>query len=185
MKAALAAGIASGYVLGRRRKAKLAFAVATYVVGRRFRLHPRDLASEGLRRLKDNEHVSQLTEQIRGELAHAGKTAASAATNHHLSGLADTLKSRTEAIVGCAANASGDGARDTERTERGDKASGARGEGDDCPPGDGDADQDETRQEESSQEAAEETAEPRKRASNGKRAAGKKAGRTPAGGERS
>ncbi|RKN09368.1 hypothetical protein [Streptomyces radicis] len=160
-KAALAAGIASGYLLGRRRKAKLAFAVATYVVGRRFRLRPRDLAGEGVRRLKDNEHVAQLTGQIRGELLHAGRSAATTAANHHLTGLAETLRSRTEALA-----AHTPGAHDGDAPEReGD----SRARDGSCPPASAS---------ELADEAEEETAEPKRPKSRGHGSrTGKKAAR--------
>lgn len=50
-KVALAAAIAGGYLLGRTKKGKLALSVATYLAGRRFGLEPRQLATEGMRRL--------------------------------------------------------------------------------------------------------------------------------------
>jgi hypothetical protein len=97
-KAALAAGIAGGYVLGRTKKAKLALAVASYVVGRRIPLNPRQLADEGMRRIRENPHVAELGGQLRGELLQAGRTAASAAVNRRIESMADTLHARTEAL---------------------------------------------------------------------------------------
>lgn len=57
-KIALAVAVAGGYVLGRAKKGRLAFAMATYIAGRRFGLDPRQLATEGLRRLKDVPQVA-------------------------------------------------------------------------------------------------------------------------------
>ncbi|GAA4983236.1 hypothetical protein GCM10025734_05100 [Kitasatospora paranensis] len=65
-KAAVAAAVAGGYVLGRAKKGRLAFAVATYIAGRRFGLDPRQLATEGLRKLGEVPQVAELNEQVRG-----------------------------------------------------------------------------------------------------------------------
>lgn len=97
-KSTLLAGIVAGYVLGRLRKAKLAFAVATYVAGRRFGLHPRTMAAEGVRRLRQSPQVTQLSEQVRGELLSAGRTAVSTAANRRIGALADALEARTRAM---------------------------------------------------------------------------------------
>lgn len=72
-KVALAAAVAGGYVLGRAKKGRLAFAAATYLAGRRFGLDPRQLATEGLRKLSEVPQVAELNEQVRGELMEAGK----------------------------------------------------------------------------------------------------------------
>ncbi|GHI02798.1 hypothetical protein Scel_11190 [Streptomyces cellostaticus] len=49
-KIALAAGVLGGYVLGRTKKARVAFAAATYLAGRRFGLEPQQLLAEGIKR---------------------------------------------------------------------------------------------------------------------------------------
>ncbi|WP_392959285.1 hypothetical protein [Streptomyces sp. LN245] len=70
-KIALVAAVAGGYLLGRMKKGRLAFAVATYVAGRRFGLDPQQLATEGLKRLSEVPAVAELREQVRGELMNA------------------------------------------------------------------------------------------------------------------
>ncbi|MEU7406273.1 hypothetical protein AB0B09_34450, partial [Streptomyces sp. NPDC044948] len=47
-RTAMAAAVASGYLLGRTKKAKLAFAVGSYLVGRRAGLSPGQVLSQGL-----------------------------------------------------------------------------------------------------------------------------------------
>ncbi|MEV1010030.1 hypothetical protein [Streptomyces sp. NPDC049881] len=110
-KAAVAAGIAGGYLLGRRHKAKLALVVATYVAGRRFRLSPTGLAAAGLRKIQDNPQFAEATERLRGQVLDAGRTAA----QERISALTDTLREKTEALGG--ALGSGDGADDEEDRE--------------------------------------------------------------------
>lgn len=77
-KIALAAAVAGGYLLGRMKKGRLAFAVATYLAGRRFGLDPQQLATEGLKRLSEVPAVVELQEQVRGELMNAGRQALAA-----------------------------------------------------------------------------------------------------------
>ncbi|WP_399894068.1 hypothetical protein ACGH7X_36620 [Streptomyces sp. BBFR51] len=99
-KAALAAAVAGGYLLGRTKKAKLAFAVGSYLAGRRIGLSPGQVLSQGLGDLQRMPQVRELTEQVRGELLTAGRAAVTAAANRRLTGLADTLRDRTEALTG-------------------------------------------------------------------------------------
>jgi hypothetical protein len=99
-KAALAAGIAGGYVLGRTKKAKLAFAVATYLAGRRFALKPRDLVKAGLHSVRQHPQLSHVSEQLREEVVQAGRSAVTAAAGHRVEAMADALRTRTEAIRG-------------------------------------------------------------------------------------
>jgi hypothetical protein len=93
-KIALAAAVAGGYVLGRAKKGRLAFAMATYIAGRRFGLDPQQLAIEGLRRLKDVPQVAELNEQVRGELLDAGRQALASTVDRGLADLADSLHDR-------------------------------------------------------------------------------------------
>ncbi|MFF3413814.1 hypothetical protein ACFYW9_03835 [Streptomyces sp. NPDC002698] len=77
-KIALAAAVAGGYLLGRMKKGRLTFAVATYLAGRRFGLDPQQLATEGLKRLSEVPAVAELQERVRGELMNAGHQALTA-----------------------------------------------------------------------------------------------------------
>ncbi|MFE5631335.1 histone protein, partial [Streptomyces sp. NPDC056542] len=97
-KIALAAAVAGGYVLGRTKKARVAFSIATYLAGRRFGLDPKQLVTQGLTALKDIPQVAEIGDQLRGEALDAGRQALSAAANRKLVDLADSLHSRTLAI---------------------------------------------------------------------------------------
>ncbi|MGV9288994.1 hypothetical protein [Streptomyces sp. NPDC003719] len=99
-KAALAAAMAGGYLLGRTKKAKVAFAVGSYLAGRRLGLSPGQVLSTGLGRLQLAPQIQELSDQVRGELLAAGRTAVTAAANRRLTGLADTLRDRTDALAG-------------------------------------------------------------------------------------
>ncbi|BET45663.1 hypothetical protein RGQ21_06450 [Kitasatospora aureofaciens] len=110
----MAAAVAGGYLLGRTKKAKLAFAVGSYLVGRRVGLSPGQVLGQGLGSLQRAPQFQELSEQVRGELLTAGRAAVTAAANRRLTGLADTLRDRTDALTG-------EGRRDDGRDEHGDR----------------------------------------------------------------
>ncbi len=96
----MAAAVAGGYLLGRTKKAKLAFAVGSYLVGRRVGLSPGQVLGQGLGSLQRAPQFQELSEQVRGELMTAGRAAVTAAANRRLTGLADSLRERTDALAG-------------------------------------------------------------------------------------
>ncbi|MET8663422.1 hypothetical protein ABZV87_03685 [Streptomyces tendae] len=99
-RTAMAAAVAGGYLLGRTKKAKLAFAVGSYLVGRRVGLSPGQVLGQGLGSLQRAPQFQELSEQVRGELLTASRAAVTAAANRRLTGLADSLRDRTDALTG-------------------------------------------------------------------------------------
>ncbi|MFE9702926.1 hypothetical protein [Streptomyces sp. NPDC005930] len=99
-KGAMAAAVAGGYLLGRTKKAKLAFAVGSYLVGKRVGLSPGQVLGQGLGSLQRAPQFQELGDQIRDELLTAGRAAVTAAANRRLTGLADALRDRTDALAG-------------------------------------------------------------------------------------
>ncbi|MFF9102596.1 hypothetical protein ACF1AU_18710 [Streptomyces rubrogriseus] len=99
-RTAMAAAVAGGYLLGRTKKAKLAFAVGSYLVGRRVGLSPGQVLGQGLGSLQRAPQFQELTDQVRGELLTAGRAAVTAAANRRLTTLADTLRDRTDVLTG-------------------------------------------------------------------------------------
>lgn len=97
-RTAMAAGMAAGYLLGRSKKGKVAFAVASFAVGRKISLSPRDLLVDGLRKLCDSPQCRQLTEQVQGDLLTSGRSALKAVVDRELGGFADMLADRTRAL---------------------------------------------------------------------------------------
>lgn len=59
-KTAVTAAVAGGYLLGRTKKAKLAFVLGSLVAGRRFGPQPSQLATEGMRQLMQNPKLAEL-----------------------------------------------------------------------------------------------------------------------------
>jgi hypothetical protein len=110
-KAALAASVAAGYLLGRRRNAKLAMAVATYLVSKKLQAKPQELLAAGAGRLGESPQLSQLVEQVRGEVLSAGREALKAVADRRLGSFADALADRTKSLnqVLEAAQAEGEG----------------------------------------------------------------------------
>jgi len=98
-RTAMAAAVAGGYLLGRTKKAKLAFAVGSYLVGRRVGLSPGQVLGQGLGSLQRAPQFQELTDQVRGELLTAGRAAVTAAANRRLTGFADALRDRTDALT--------------------------------------------------------------------------------------
>lgn len=96
----LALALAGGYLLGRTKKAKLALAAASIVLGRRKGLNPQRLLTEGLKKLSDMPEFSQLNDQLRGELMTAGRSLVMAAANRRLDSLSNALHDRTESLSG-------------------------------------------------------------------------------------
>ncbi|WP_314175318.1 hypothetical protein [Streptomyces winkii] len=97
-KAALAASVAAGYLLGRRRKAKLAMAVAAFLVSKRLQVKPQELLAAGAGKLGDSPQLSQLAEQMRGEVLTVGREALRAAADRRLGSFADALADRTRSL---------------------------------------------------------------------------------------
>lgn len=99
-KTALTTAVAAGYVLGRTRKGKLALTVASVVVGRRLILSPQDLLIRGVRTLRDSPRFGQLSEQVRDQLLHSGRSALTTAADSKLDSLTDALQQRTRTLTG-------------------------------------------------------------------------------------
>ncbi|NLU70724.1 hypothetical protein [Streptomyces sp. HNM0574] len=97
-RAALAGGIAGGYLLGRCGKAKLALVVATYVVSKKLQAKPQDLLAAGASKLGESPQLADLGEQVRGEVLSVGREAVKAAVDRRLGAFADSLADRTKSL---------------------------------------------------------------------------------------
>ncbi|MDT0382342.1 hypothetical protein RM572_26640 [Streptomyces sp. DSM 42041] len=118
----LAASLVGGYLLGRTKKAKLALALASWVLGRRNGLNPQRLLTEGLKRLTGSPEFSQLNDQLRGELMAAGRSMVTAAANRRLDSLSNALRDRTDSLSGLGGAAGGVAGREqAEDSEEGEE----------------------------------------------------------------
>src|SRR6476620_8512640 len=95
-KVALAVG--AGYLLGRTKKMRLALMLAAAGVTGKFPATPTALVGQGLKSLGAHADVTQLTEQLRGELLNAGRAAALAAATSQIESLNDRIQGVTSAV---------------------------------------------------------------------------------------
>lgn len=114
----LAVGLAvgAGYLLGRTKKAKLALAVGTMVMGRKLELSPQALAKFASSQLQQNPQFKEIGDQLREDLRGVGHAATGALVNRQLSGLADRLHDRTLGVRDRAAGLLPGGDEDEDRT---------------------------------------------------------------------
>lgn len=90
--------ITGGYLLGRTRKAKLAIALGSWLLGKRLDLKPQALAREAFDQMGRSPEVAKLAGNVRGELLSAGRAAAMSAMSTRLDRAADSLRDRTDRI---------------------------------------------------------------------------------------
>ncbi|MEO3870033.1 hypothetical protein ABGB18_14520 [Nonomuraea sp. B12E4] len=97
-KCRIALAVLAGYYLGRRRKLRMAAALAAAGLAGRVRMGEGGLLSQGLKSLGSTPEIEQLTGRLRGELLEVGKAAAVAATSRQIDSLSDRLHERAEAL---------------------------------------------------------------------------------------
>jgi hypothetical protein len=96
--AGVALAVAAGYLLGRRRKLRLAAVLA--LAGAASRLRKGEgggLLQQGLKMLNSPE-LEEITGRLRGDLMEVGKAAATAATSNKINALSDRLHERAEGL---------------------------------------------------------------------------------------
>lgn len=94
----VAAAVGAGYFLGRTRKMRLALMLAGAGLTGKFPSGPTELAAQGLKSLGASADVTQLTEQLRGELLGAARAAALAAATNRVNALNDRLQDVTSVV---------------------------------------------------------------------------------------
>ncbi|MFE9557677.1 DNA primase [Streptomyces sp. NPDC006703] len=135
----LGLAVGAGYLLGRTKKAKLAFGIGTLVMGKRLQLNPRALADFATAQLAENPQFKEIGDQLREDLRGVGKAATGALLNRQIEGLADRLHDRTLDVqdrisgvtpdVSAASDEDEDGDEHEEGNEDEDRTSAGRGEG--------------------------------------------------------
>ncbi|MFF8971129.1 DNA primase [Streptomyces sp. NPDC014995] len=94
----LGLAVGAGYVLGRTKKMKLAFAVGSLVAGKRLNLTPRGLADMVSQQMRDNPQFKEIGDQLREDLRGVGKAASGAVVERQMNTLADRLHGRTAQV---------------------------------------------------------------------------------------
>ncbi|MEV6943453.1 DNA primase [Streptomyces sp. NPDC051172] len=94
----LGLAVGAGYVLGRTKKMKMAFAVGSLVAGKRMNLSPRALADLVSQQLHNNPQLKEIGDQLREDLRGVGKAASGAMVERQMDALADRLHGRTAQV---------------------------------------------------------------------------------------
>ncbi|MET9785237.1 DNA primase [Streptomyces canus] len=97
-RAGLGLAIGAGYVLGRTKKLKFAFAVGTLVAGKRMHLSPRAVADLVSEQLLKNPQFKEVGDQLRQDLRGVGKAASGAMVERQINAVADRLHGRTAQV---------------------------------------------------------------------------------------
>ncbi|MGK3105487.1 hypothetical protein ACPCYV_16115 [Streptomyces mordarskii] len=109
----IAVAVVGGYLLGRTKKAKLAFGLGMLLAGKKITLDPQQLKKS----LAEMPLLSGLNGQVRQELVDATRQAATKAVSDRVGGLADSLHERTALLRGASEDARDEDARDEGRAE--------------------------------------------------------------------
>ena len=95
--ARVALGVVGGYFLGRTKKMKLAMMLGGMAAGRRAG-GPGELLKTGTKLLSSSPELSRLTDEVRGRLLEAGKSAALAVAARQVESLTDRVGKRVESL---------------------------------------------------------------------------------------
>ncbi|MER7561871.1 DNA primase [Streptomyces sp. NPDC097941] len=183
----LGLAVGAGYLLGRTKKLKLAFAVGTLVAGKRMHLSPKAVADLVSQQLLKNPQFKEIGDTLRQDLRGVGKAASGAMVERQIDAIADRLHGRTaqvrDQLSGVAPDLSEDEDDESERDEEPEEEETGTAEDEaDEEPSDEDEADDEADDDEADEEQ-EEAPAPAKRTAKkapAKKSAAKKApGRTP------
>jgi hypothetical protein len=169
----VALGVAGGYFLGRTKKMKLALMLAGMAAGRQAG-GPGELLKSGTKLLGSSPELSKLTDQVRGRLLDAGKTAVLAVATRQVEGLTDRVGRRVESLGDIGAPRPGKSEEPPADEDEYAEEPAPRDEDEDTAEGDG------RRDDGASDEAPEEEAPPARRSPARARAAKSSGGRSGA-----
>jgi hypothetical protein len=100
--ARVALGVVGGYFLGRTKKMKLAMMLGGMAAGRRAG-GPGELLKTGTKLLSSSPELSRLSDEVRGRLLEAGKSAALAVAARQVESLTDRVGKKVESLGDVAA----------------------------------------------------------------------------------
>lgn len=123
--ARIAAAMASGYLLGRRRKIKLAIMVGGLLAGKRIATTPRGLLKQANEYIEANPELAKLSESVRTTLMDSARQAAVGTASNRINRLSDTIHERVgklAVIEPSADGAEGDAEQEAEEEREPDAA---------------------------------------------------------------
>ncbi|MER7572187.1 DNA primase [Streptomyces sp. NPDC126514] len=183
-RAGLGLAVGAGYLLGRTKKLKLAFAVGTLVAGKRMHLNPKMLAELASQQLQNNPQFKEIGDQLREDLRGVGKAASGAMVERQLDAFADRLHGRTAQVRDQLSGAVPDlGSEDSEEYEEEDDDAEGYDDGDaegydehdaDEHDADAEADEDDADKDDADEDDEPEQRAPSKKAPPAKKSAAKK-----------
>jgi hypothetical protein len=94
----LGLAVGAGYLLGRTKKLKMAFAVGTLVAGKRMHLSPKAVADLVSQQLLKNPQFKEIGDTLREDLRGVGKAASGAMVERQIDAIADRLHGRTAEV---------------------------------------------------------------------------------------
>ncbi|TDD71034.1 hypothetical protein E1262_07875 [Jiangella aurantiaca] len=96
----VAAAAATGYVLGRRRRLKMAIAVGSMLAGKRLATDPRGMLRQAGEFVESRPELAKLSDQVRTTLYTAARGAAVGAVSQRIDRLSDSIRDRSERLTG-------------------------------------------------------------------------------------
>src|SRR5215218_3390230 len=144
----IALGVASGYLLGRTKKFRLALTVGSMLAGKRIATDSRGLLQQGTQLVDSNPELSRIRDQITGQLMQSARNAAMATATSRLQSFTQQLE------LGSPSSSSGD----EEDEEEYDEDEGAEDE-----TAEDEGAEDETAEDETAEEEPQEEEPPRRR----------------------
>ncbi|MFJ9154805.1 DNA primase [Streptomyces sp. NPDC102270] len=182
----LGLAVGAGYLLGRTKKLKLAFAVGTLVAGKRMHLSPKAVADLVSQQLLKNPQFKEIGDTLREDLRGVGKAASGAMVERQIDAIADRLHGRTaqvrDQLSGVAPDLSEDEDDESERDEEPEEeeTGTAEADADEEPSDEDEADEADDDEADEEQEEAPAPAKKTAKKAPAKKSAAKKApGRTP------
>ena len=109
-----------GYILGRRRKFKLALMVAGYLGAKKLKLSPQKVFGGLRKEVAELPIVGELTEQSKDQLLTAAKSAVTTLLTKWAGDLAENLTDRTEQLRARAADLAPEDSEEPEEPEEGE-----------------------------------------------------------------
>lgn len=89
--ARVATAVATGYLLGRTKKLKLAISVGGLLAGQRIATHPGQLLAQGSKLVENNPELKKIKGDVTGRLMDAAKSAAIATATQRIESLNQSL----------------------------------------------------------------------------------------------
>ncbi|WP_116951955.1 hypothetical protein [Jiangella endophytica] len=95
----VAAAAATGYILGRRKKLKLAIAVGSMLAGKRLATDPRGMLRQAGELVESRPELAKLSEQVRTTLYTAARGAAVGVVGQRIDHLSDSIRDRSDRLT--------------------------------------------------------------------------------------